>query len=286
LQMRFRIQLLKKHGILYPLELSWRSGTQCSPYTEGCGGGFAYLTFKFAAEAGLPIADCDKSVLPQDLDQTCSWGCYRNDTSVFYAKDYGQTGGFAHGAGEERIMQEIYDNGPVIVSFSTKAAPEFIYNNGQSASKGSQVMSRFLNERMPSEKTSSNPEILPWFHTTHSILAVGFGEETAANGETVKYWIIRNSWGTDWGTDGYAKIRRGKNDAALETSAPWVTPDMDRLPAGFLEMAKKRHEEHAKALKAQGGSLAHQVKNAAHHGTNKGGVPDYCKMRPDSPDCK
>ena len=50
---------------------------------------------------------------------------------IFYAKDYGQTGGFAHGSDEQSIMQEIHANGPVIVSFAASAIPEFIYNNGQ-----------------------------------------------------------------------------------------------------------------------------------------------------------
>merc|ERR1719183_2406062 len=179
LSMRFRIQLFKKHGVLYPLELSWKSATRCSPYTEGCEGGFAYLMFKYAAEAGLPLADCDRKTKPQELDQTCDWSCYRNNPMLFYAKDYGQTGGFAHGSDEESIMREIHANGPVIVSFAASAIPEFIYNNGQSYKKDTDVLTIIKNEKVPREPSSKNTDILPWSYTTHSILAVGWGEEKA-----------------------------------------------------------------------------------------------------------
>lgn len=45
----------------------------------------------------------------------------------------------------------------------------------------------------------------------HAVAFIGYGEE---NG--VKYWIIRNSWGPEWGEKGFFRILRGSNECGIE----------------------------------------------------------------------
>jgi hypothetical protein len=54
----------------------------------------------------------------------------------------------------------------------------------------------------------------------HAIVIVGWGEK---NG--VKYWIIKNSWSTNWGDGGYFKIVRGVNECDIENNVISAMPD-------------------------------------------------------------
>lgn len=50
----------------------------------------------------------------------------------------------------------------------------------------------------------------------HAVLAVGYGVENGTS-----YWLIKNSWGDDWGDSGYFKMEMGKNMCGVATCASY-----------------------------------------------------------------
>jgi cathepsin F len=84
---------------------------------------------------------------------------------------------------ESDIMQELYSRGPLAAGINANKLK--YYNSG------------IINV----DEKQCDP-----LNLTHVVLIVGYGESYTG----VPYWIVKNSWGTDWGEDGYFRIARGK----------------------------------------------------------------------------
>lgn len=57
----------------------------------------------------------------------------------------------------------------------------------------------------------------------HAVLAVGYGVEEETG---IKYWIVKNSWGTSWGEEGYCRIEKdvgGMGRCAITYSSVYPT---------------------------------------------------------------
>jgi len=84
---------------------------------------------------------------------------------------------------EDDLRQYLYDHGPVSVGVH---ADEWFYYSGGVFDSSCQT------------------------ENDHAVLLVGWGEKN-----DTPYWIIKNSWGTDWGIDGYIHLIRGKNKCGI-----------------------------------------------------------------------
>ncbi|XP_044746629.1 tubulointerstitial nephritis antigen-like [Coccinella septempunctata] len=60
-----------------------------------------------------------------------------------------------------------------------------------------------------------------------SVRIVGWGEEYTNKGY-MKYWKVANSWGRDWGEDGYFRIVRGRDESEIESFVIAAWPEIAR----------------------------------------------------------
>lgn len=94
----------------------------------------------------------------------------------------------------------------------------------------------------------------------HAVEIVGWGRENNTD-----FWWIRNSWGKDWGLDGYFRIERGKNMCEIEENIITGVPDffyplsyvLDETKFIWLETPKdkKEHDEINRKYTITGGGI-------------------------------
>ena len=181
--------------------------SDCHMYigSQTCCGGYAGQALSYIRDTGIPDEGCfpyiDGSGCECLTDGTCSPSCTYSGTDICSdttcddrCSDYGSrlvqidTTGFA-GSGEASIKQALLDYGPLSVSMGI-GSPFGGYWDGD--------VYRCTNDSS----------------TNHAVGVVGWDD---AGG----YWIIRNSWGTGWGTGGYFKL--GYGECSIESWPYYAT---------------------------------------------------------------
>jgi len=187
--------IIKKYKDPKEFLLSVEHVLDCSVYNQGCQGGYPYLVGKFFHEFETMPKDCYHK-------GSCMNTCVENKSPMaalkFNVTDYYYVGGYYGASREESLMRELVENGPFVISIS----PSYIFRMYE---KGIMDATQETWKQLGIEK----PE---WERVDHSTVLVGYGVE---NGK--EYWLIQNSWGDDWGENGYFRIVKGKNLMHIES---------------------------------------------------------------------
>jgi cathepsin X len=168
-----------------------------------CGGGDHLSVYRYAHTSGLVDETCNnyqaenQQCTPFNQCGTCppSGNCVTISTEKkFMIGDYGSIPKTV-----SSIRAEIYARGPVSCGIDA--------TSGLDNYKGG-IYSEF----------NTAPRI------NHIISVVGWGIDPSNS--TNEYWIVRNSWGTPWGEDGFFRIVSGQPDynLAIETDCAFGVP--------------------------------------------------------------
>ncbi|KAK6640312.1 hypothetical protein RUM44_011998 [Polyplax serrata] len=165
------------------LSLSEQELVDCDKLDNGCNGG--YMTNAYEAIMNLGGLEVE-SDYPYDAQNE---QCHLNKSEIKVKI----SGGLNLTTDEIAIAKWLYKNGPVSAALNANAM-QFYFG-------GVSHPPKFL----------CNPENLD-----HGILIVGFGvHESRILRQRMPFWLIKNSWGNDWGERGYYKLYRGEGTCGI-----------------------------------------------------------------------
>ena len=173
------------------LDLSEQDLMNCNSQGKSCNGGGIIQSLQDAHYKGVALESCEPyKAAPGTCSTKCNQQKYHIDAIDEYDIDY-------YSSNETEAAKYIYNYGPGIMVFWVPKSM-YYYSSG--------VMDH------PVEVCNRDNNV-----GLHAVLIVGY---------TKDYWIAKNSWGTDWGENGYFRFKRNQNfcDFGGHVDIPYVTP--------------------------------------------------------------
>jgi len=171
-------------------------------------GGEDYDVYVFAHDHGVPSYGCQVYTALTPGEQTCKGDQLCKDCPFFgegpchEVKSYTnwRSSEYGHIKGADNMKKEIFARGPISCGIGVPDDLYYNYNGGVYSSDDSGGID-------------------------HSINVTGWGK----NDTDGEYWIVRNSWGTYWGENGYFRIKMHEKNLHIEEDCAWAVPYAEEL---------------------------------------------------------
>jgi cathepsin L len=158
----------------------------------GCNGGLMDLAFQYIYNGngvGTSGIDTESSYPYTAQDGSCSWSQSNVGATLsnaVYCIDVNTE--------DESALQDAVVKQPVSVAIDASQSSFQFYSSG-----------------VYNEPDCSSSQL------DHGVLAVGYGVDNGT-----PYWLVKNSWGTDWGMQGYIEMsRNANNQCGIATAASY-----------------------------------------------------------------
>ena len=188
---------------------------------SGCNGATLFEAVDILYTKGVCDTECFPSKfsnndinynVPSTEDSTKFPYCYKLQTMDFDTcvtnvamRKYRAKTCYSVNKDENSIMYELCVNGPLSTGF-------MVYDDFMNNYDGKTIYTH------PNRKTQSIGG--------HAVLICGYGQEyDDTQKRNIKYWIIKNSWGSDWGLNGFFKMERYLPGIEIEDNCVAVLPD-------------------------------------------------------------
>lgn len=168
--------------------LSPQQIVSCDTTDYGCDGGNTETAYAYVMKAGGLE---NNSAYPYSSYYGTSGSCLTSSTSEYKItiSKYHSISGSSPSKTEDLMQQYVLTTGPLSVCLD--ASNWSTYTSGVLSTCGTEV--------------------------NHCVQVVGVDT-------TEKYWIVRNSWSTDWGINGFIYIKSGSNTCRIAFDPTYVTP--------------------------------------------------------------